>query len=268
MSSSDPDCVRRLANAIGDVLSAVNRQELAQRGYERVDDGLTLTGRPLKPDGDTFRNYDEIVGRVEAARQACNGVDGFVRPLLGTKQGAWTTKVRADLADVKVLIDLAGCRVPTAVREFDELIDSIRARMVFLADLDTSAVTTDKATGSVGRPPQITEKEANIKARQLAEADPGFVNKSAMEWADDIECSVGTVYKTAMWKRTMEQTGRGRKDRPARPKVVNLPADELLGRGSKDEVLKGLIAQQRADDEPSPLDDDPSLKASKVRKKA
>lgn len=265
MVSSDPGCVRRSADALCDVLSAVNRQELAQRGYERVDDGMTLRGRPLKPDGDTFRNYDEIVGRVEAARQACDGVDGFVRPLLGTKPGAFTTKLRGDLADVKVLIDMAGCRVPTAVREFDELIDSIRERMVFLADLDASAVTPDKATGSVGRPPQITKEEANVEARRLLKEDAGFAKKTAEEWSEAIGCSKGLVVDLPAWQVVMAQTGRGRKGRPARPKVVSFT--DKMQTVTGDERLNQLIAQSKADDEPSSVDDDPSLEAPRVRKK-
>lgn len=130
--------------------------------------------------------------------------------------------------------------------------------------------TSPEASGKAAagsRAPRMTLKEANIRARQLLKEHPGFADKSAEEWSREIPCSIGLVSYLPTWEAVMERTGRGRKGRPARPKVVSLPADELLGRTSN---LEELIAQQRADDEPSPLDHDPPLKhleAPKVRKK-
>jgi hypothetical protein len=93
---------------------------------------------------------------------------------------------------------------------------------------------------------------------ELANSDHSFVQQSLREWAEAIGCSAALVTKLPFWQETMEQTGRGKKDKLPAPKAVSLTgsAEAVTGEGNKNEVLNQLIAQQEADKEPSPLEDD------------
>ena len=109
----------------------------------------------------------------------------------------------------------------------------------------------------------ITVAEANKTAMELAKKHPAFVKGGAREWAVAIRkatgktCSIATVGATRLWQKTMRTTGRGR-TRGKAPKAVTLTdgLESVVGEGKRHEVLQGLIAEQEADFEPSPLDDD------------
>jgi hypothetical protein len=124
---------------------------------------------------------------------------------------------------------------------------------------DSQPVGEPPAPGDSMSRPRTTVQEANCKAMELARADPAFVQRSLREWADAIGCSHGLVTELPLWQETMRRTGRGRKDKSVAPKAVSLtkPLEAATGEGDKDDVLNQLIAQQEADKEPSPLEDDP-----------
>jgi hypothetical protein len=117
-----------------------------------------------------------------------------------------------------------------------------------------------------------TPDEANQTAIKLAKQDSAFVNGGAREWAaairkaTDKTCSTSTVEDTPLWKATMKKTGRGR-TRGKAPKAVTLTdgLESVTGEGERHEVLQGLIAQQKADYEPSPVDDDAPTKRQKPK---
>lgn len=116
---------------------------------------------------------------------------------------------------------------------------------------------------------KMSKEEANERAIQLTEADPSFLDKSLREWAAAIDCSEGLVVKLRLWKETMKRTGRGKRGRARVPKAVSLTRGlEATFEGSKGDApdeLERLIEEQRADAEPSPLEDDPpSSKPKKV----
>jgi hypothetical protein len=114
----------------------------------------------------------------------------------------------------------------------------------------------------------ITVDEANAAAMKLANQDATFVHGGIRKWAAEIEnatgkkCSTWTVEHMMLWKKTMEETGRGRKKgtRQPRPKAVSLSAAE------REQRLRKLASEQGKDWEPSPLDDDlPDEKPLRVR---
>jgi hypothetical protein len=113
---------------------------------------------------------------------------------------------------------------------------------------------------------RMTVEEANEKAMDLAKADRFFVQRPLREWAEAIGCSEGTVAKLTLWRETMKATGRGRSGRVAPPKAVSLTGNLEAGIGDEDANLKRLIAEQAADAEPSPREEDqPGQRPRKVR---
>jgi hypothetical protein len=114
--------------------------------------------------------------------------------------------------------------------------------------------------------------EANDVAMRLAKKDSSFLAGGAREWARRIReetgksCSLATVRKTLFWRKTMERTGRGR-SKGGKPNVVGLTSDleAATGEGDKHEILERLVAEQKSDFEPSPLDPDPNERPRRVR---
>jgi hypothetical protein len=115
-----------------------------------------------------------------------------------------------------------------------------------------------------GQWPRMTKEEANKEAIRLARLDRTFVHKPLREWAEAIGCSEGLVPKLPLWQQTMKQSGRGRKDKPNRPKKVALTDEILAKHGQEDEALQHLIEDHQKDAEPSPLEDDPPDRPYKV----
>jgi hypothetical protein len=119
--------------------------------------------------------------------------------------------------------------------------------------------------------PKMTVEEANKQAQALAKRlGKTFFGLSGRAQAKLIGCAWETWSKTSLFKEArkkgghMPAGGRGRAKRS--PPVVGL-TDTLaavMGEGDKDEVLKHLIAEQEADSEPSPLEDDPPSATRRV----
>ncbi len=128
--------------------------------------------------------------------------------------------------------------------------------------------TNQQTAGSKGTTPE----EANKTAMRLAKQDSAFVNGGAREWAAAIRkatgktCSIATVKATRLWQETMKETGRGR-SKGKSPKAVALTdaMESVVGEGERDEVLRKLIADHKANYEPSPLEDDPPTTHRKPR---
>jgi|GEM_PF-4800804 len=107
---------------------------------------------------------------------------------------------------------------------------------------------------------RMTIQEANAKAMRLAKRNHSFVRLGLRQWAEAIGCSEGLVAKLPFWRTTMEKTGRGKNNRETGPKASSftpeLEAVSRNGEGTELCQLKRLIAEQKADAEPSPLEDD------------
>lgn len=113
---------------------------------------------------------------------------------------------------------------------------------------------------------RMSRTEANEKAMELAKADPNFAkNPSPTRWAKEIGCSVGTVYNLSFFQVCQVRSGQGRGR--GSPNVVGFTdkLESTTGEGNKHEVLDRLIAEQDADSEPSPLEDDPPDAPQRVR---
>jgi hypothetical protein len=136
------------------------------------------------------------------------------------------------------------------LRHVEELIGTVKAMTPRLNPQGTIAITVD---------------EANTVAMKLAKQDSEFVKGGVRKWAAAIQtatgktCSVSTVQATRLWTETMKTTGRG-KIKGGKPRAVAFSekVEAVVGKGGRHEALNSLIAQQQADDEPSPLDDSPS----------
>ncbi len=111
----------------------------------------------------------------------------------------------------------------------------------------------------------MSAREANAKALELADKDKEFVKRSQREWAEAIGCSDGLVSKLPLWQKTMQLSGRRRKGRGTSKAVSFTKALENTI-GEQDDPLQGLIAEQEADYEPSPLEEDtPFSRPKRVR---
>ena len=117
----------------------------------------------------------------------------------------------------------------------------------------------------------MTADEANQVAMELAEKDHAFVNATAEEWARKISeatgttCSPSTVHKTALWKTTMQKTGRGRtKGGSFRTVTLTKKLEAVTRDDAQQQALDILIAEQEADSEPSSAEDDPPDRPQRV----
>jgi hypothetical protein len=114
---------------------------------------------------------------------------------------------------------------------------------------------------------RVSLDEANAAARVHLRRNPKL---AARELAAKIGCSSGLVCKLPAWQAVEQKRKslRGSK----RPKAVRLPKNGDIGEGrsnraaqrDKDLVLNELIAEQNADYEPSPLEDDPPERRRRV----
>jgi hypothetical protein len=121
---------------------------------------------------------------------------------------------------------------------------------------------------------RMTVEAANEKARKLAKRlRMSFFLFSEREQARQIGCSWATWRKTTFYEKAQKIRFRltrqaGKEKAPASPPVVSLTGDleAVTGEGDRNETLDRLIAEQEADREPSPLDDDqPDAPPRKVR---
>jgi hypothetical protein len=101
------------------------------------------------------------------------------------------------------------------------------------------------------RRPTLTKDEANITAREFLVRNP---KATARDLSRAIGCSLGMVSSLPSWQAVQEQRAKGRE--PKQPKVVSLTRKMQQATGVEDSQLAKLINEQRADAEPSPLDDD------------
>ncbi len=116
-----------------------------------------------------------------------------------------------------------------------------------------------------GRRNGMTVSEANEKAKTLAKTmKKAFVTLSRREQAKKIGCSFATWKKTRFYQAAETKRPNQKPQKPRAPKAESLTSkrEAVTGFGERDEVLKELalkelIAEQRADKEPSPLEDAP-----------
>jgi hypothetical protein len=113
------------------------------------------------------------------------------------------------------------------------------------------AMTADSATRGSPARTRLTKDEANIEARKYLKKKP---LATARELSEGIGCALGRVPKLPAWQSVQEQRAKGRK--PKQPAVVRLSDKMQRVTGAEDEQLKELIEEQKADNEPSPLEDD------------
>src|SRR5262245_9003252 len=109
---------------------------------------------------------------------------------------------------------------------------------------------------------RMTVGAANEKAMKLAKRlKQVFFLLSGREQARQIGCSWQTWRKTTFYATATKKQGQllrqaaKRKSPGSRPAVsLTDPLEAVTGEGEPDEVLKGLIAEQETDHEPSPCD--------------
>ncbi len=107
---------------------------------------------------------------------------------------------------------------------------------------------------------RITVSEANDKAMTLAKKlKQEFFAMSCRKQAALIGCSFATWKKTTFYKESQKKKTTLKPNKSRAPKAESLTREReaVTGEGDRDEVPNSLIAEQRADKEPSPLEDAP-----------
>lgn len=115
----------------------------------------------------------------------------------------------------------------------------------------------------------MSRDEANEAARDLLRENPKM---TVRELARRIGCSEGLIGSLREYRAVRERLNAG--DTPKRAKVVSLTGDVLATVGTRDEALERLRAgelervkaEQAAEYEPSPLDDDAPNWPRRVRR--
>jgi hypothetical protein len=159
--------------------------------------------------------------------------------------------------------DRGGERAGARLLEHFAAVQAAWQAVLSLADAAGDGPRGDAPVSAKGSKPRMTRKQANEKAMELAKkmGKPFFV-LSENEQARRIGCTWSTWSKTELYAQ-----GRKKKDQLARqaqrqkgagsPSTVSFTTDleAVTGTGGRDEVLKQLLAEHKADNEPSPLDD-------------
>jgi len=260
------------------------RQSVA-RFRERTSDALDLIRRAVAPTASAIHvgNYSyptaheaaEALGNaVHQAWQNAGGYDAVERA-----PDRFRAEYDADDADIaiEVSVDIwKRLRLGKNNRLPPDLWGQIQLEFAAAWDrLELETATESEnvvATDAGWVRASITVDEANAAAMKLAKQDATFVSGTIRQWAARIKeaagktCSLPTVKATPLWQETMKRTGRGRA-KGGRPKVVSLTSDleAAIGDGDKHEVLNRLIAEHKADFEPSPVKSDPAEKPTRVR---
>jgi hypothetical protein len=138
--------------------------------------------------------------------------------------------------------------------------DYVRHGLAFEAILLLLPDLREKLQGNVvKRRPRMTVEQANERAGHLVkQMRKAFFQLSARKQAEKIGCNWGTWTKTPFYQKYKKRNAVP--DRGAgSPPVVSLTSDleAVTGEGDPNEILEQLIAEQKADSEPSPLADDP-----------
>lgn len=251
-----PECFRaRIDNAaetsvtvIDWLLHPASKEPPAQRAAELRGEADVLRRLPDQWIGPSYSNAKGVAG---LSLRKCVDLGAFaggecseLRHLIGLPQRA----------PEKMIVD----RVVGWLRSNGKLSDqapegSLPGAFVALARLiDAEAARLEApARSQIGTKPKLPLKEANIRAREYLKQNS---EASARQLAEAIGCGLGTVSKLPAWKAVQEARAKGRQ--PKRAGVVRWTTKLEQVAGVEDDQLAKLIAEQRADDEPSPLDEE------------
>ncbi len=212
-----------------------------------------------------FLNSQLAVLRNHAARVAMTG---------GYADGAIAELVQAKI-DVPQTLSLgirefarAALRLPQipkdpktvyadAARQVSRLAEQIRdlAARVPIVQKHTGeggGKGADEAKGTPKVKGGMSVDEANVKVREELIANP---NATIRQLAEKIGRSISTIHKTLAWKAVSAERKKGRTPKAA----TRLPLTEKMLKtiDANDGELEDLMAEHAADDEPSPLEQDP-----------
>ncbi len=139
---------------------------------------------------------------------------------------------------------------PTVVPGSEELVEPALNR--------TPELIPEIAQEGISLPQRMTVAKANAKSMTLArKMREGFFALSQRQQAELIGCSWSTWKKTPFYQKAQVKRPAGTGVKMSSPKTVSLTSgrEAVMGEGGKDEVLNNLIAEQKKDKEPSPLED-------------
>jgi hypothetical protein len=150
----------------------------------------------------------------------------------------------------------------------------------FLASIDAielCSLDTDQPRFSPAEMPGLTalaEAKSRMTVEQASEEAMKLAHKlrarffalSERQQAEMIGCHWQTWKRTPFFSQLKKRRLDSKQKMPSSPKTESLTSgrEAVIGEGDRDEVLEKLMAEQEADKEPSPLENDPPYRPRKV----
>jgi hypothetical protein len=259
-----PEDLQRLANATD--AGAVTRQATGHKTLLPAIDSESKL--PVSLDVTRAERYD-----LEPGGEDFNGIEGFWnytihRTLFRLRDGRWFLieerfhwEIDISLGKELKLVsdaDAANLLVASGINPPEDITVYVKDQLI-----SDEPKRESKPTRRSG----MSLDEANVTAREYLEKNAHREQDhdpvSSRELAKAIGCALGTVPKLPIWKALMEQ--RRKRQKGKAPKAVALSEKVLASAGQDDKELQRLIREQKADSEPSPLDD--SSEVVRVRKR-
>jgi hypothetical protein len=267
----NPKVVQRLAAGFVDILEVLEEHEESKRRKGKPlspqqlalievlggdDDGDGADGALTAEDVEWYRGEAGQMAGFLAEYADRHGIDPT--PLLSFAEhpGTYHSDVRAVVRGIMLRAKLhahqlmAAPEVPATGQQqggFNHPSASTsKVQTPSSPSIPGTSATPNSKLGRRGMP----KHEANIQIRTYLAKNP---NATARQVASAVGCSAGAVCKSPAWKAVREVRQEGRQPKTPKAIALSTPMEKVIGH--EDGELKKLIEEQRADAEPSPLDD-------------
>lgn len=197
--------------------------------------------RPSLPGDSTKKAWDGLLARAATTRRQAVVT---VRRARATVRRAGDEPRRDQL--VRCLTRIKGELHSASVIEADSLL----SRLDTAVRLERIAERLKRLAFRLGDS-RLTKQRAEELLRRWIKEDPSVRDWTTERVAKELGCSVGLVAGLPIWGEIMEKTGRRRSRSVSPRRTVSLSEQ-----GEQARQLARLVAEQRRQHEPSPLDDD------------
>jgi hypothetical protein len=189
--------------------------------------------------------------------------DATIAELFAAEYG-WSPSEYAELSDKQIVIYLEKLIERKALTHTTQTSPNPEPLMV-QAKAPGEPSSSPSSTCNESNP-RMSKTDANEKAKVLAKRyGRAFFQMSKRKQAELIGCHCRTWAATDLYRSAVKK-GLVSPSKTRSPKTVSFTSEQekVTGEGERDEVLRQLLAECAADNEPSPLDHDPPGRSRKV----